>query len=297
MRKRINNKLDIFCYLLPCLFSAALYLIQISTPYLVQQILRCKHENPSFFAWEIRDLLLAQKVCDEANLPSVSSINRILRNSTEYIGTSWLPHHMAAGGIIHPPGAATSNSSHQQQGQEGSYHTPQHHQHKPREHQQHNWLYTSAQYRQQLEESQQKQSLLHQQQQNCLLSAAASYHQQLVCGLLQSSLVGVRSHSAGDGTLKAENSDHFTWTSHSAFTATLSSMEGEAVTISGPSSQSPPGTGDVISQGNHGNGIARGKNKQNNNVVPPVVNGRKFSKFSIDSILEREKMTWWWNVS
>ena len=33
------------------------------------------------FAWEIREQLLAHRVCDPASIPSVSSINRILRNA------------------------------------------------------------------------------------------------------------------------------------------------------------------------------------------------------------------------
>ncbi|KDR23177.1 Paired box protein Pax-5 [Zootermopsis nevadensis] len=33
------------------------------------------------FAWEIRDQLLAQRICDPNSIPSVSSVNRILRNS------------------------------------------------------------------------------------------------------------------------------------------------------------------------------------------------------------------------
>lgn len=32
------------------------------------------------FAWEIRDRLIADKVCDSNSAPSVSSISRILRN-------------------------------------------------------------------------------------------------------------------------------------------------------------------------------------------------------------------------
>ena len=55
--------------------------LQVATPLVVKKILKMKTENPSIFAWEIRDQLLTQRVCDAASLPSVSSINRILRNS------------------------------------------------------------------------------------------------------------------------------------------------------------------------------------------------------------------------
>ncbi|KAJ8873236.1 hypothetical protein PR048_026870 [Dryococelus australis] len=47
----------------------------------VKKILRFKQENPGMFAWEIRDQLLAQRICDPHCIPSVSSVNRILRNS------------------------------------------------------------------------------------------------------------------------------------------------------------------------------------------------------------------------
>eukprot|EP00094_Tigriopus_californicus_P001212 TCALIF_01173-PA protein Name:"Similar to Poxn Paired box pox-neuro protein (Drosophila melanogaster)" AED:0.09 eAED:0.09 QI:0/0.5/0/1/1/1/3/0/184 len=54
---------------------------QVATPSVVKRILRIKTENPALFAWEIREQLLAQRVCDPNNIPSVSSINRILRNA------------------------------------------------------------------------------------------------------------------------------------------------------------------------------------------------------------------------
>lgn len=53
---------------------------QVATPTVVKKILRFKQENPSMFAWEIRDQLLSQRICDPNTIPSVSSVNRILRN-------------------------------------------------------------------------------------------------------------------------------------------------------------------------------------------------------------------------
>lgn len=46
----------------------------------MQKILELKQTTPSIFAWEIRDQLLAGGICDRSSIPSVSSINRILRN-------------------------------------------------------------------------------------------------------------------------------------------------------------------------------------------------------------------------
>lgn len=55
---------------------------QIATPLVIKKILQMKRENSSIFAWEIRDTLLMQRVCDVHSLPSVSSINRILRTTS-----------------------------------------------------------------------------------------------------------------------------------------------------------------------------------------------------------------------
>ncbi|XP_076468969.1 uncharacterized protein LOC143299570 [Babylonia areolata] len=54
---------------------------QVATPQVVRKILDLKQQSPSIFAWEIREQLLAQGVCDTSSIPSVSSINRILRNA------------------------------------------------------------------------------------------------------------------------------------------------------------------------------------------------------------------------
>ncbi|OWF37438.1 paired box protein Pax-6-like [Mizuhopecten yessoensis] len=53
---------------------------KVATPSVVTKIEQYKQENPTIFAWEIRDKLLASGICTQCNLPSVSSINRILRN-------------------------------------------------------------------------------------------------------------------------------------------------------------------------------------------------------------------------
>ncbi|XP_046414516.1 paired box pox-neuro protein isoform X1 [Neodiprion virginianus] len=57
----------------------ALLLQQVATPTVVKKILRLKQEQPGMFAWEIREQLARQGACDPQSLPSVSSVNRILR--------------------------------------------------------------------------------------------------------------------------------------------------------------------------------------------------------------------------
>jgi len=53
---------------------------RVTTNRVVDAIRRYKEKDPGIFAWEIRDKLLADAVCDKYNVPSVSSISRILRN-------------------------------------------------------------------------------------------------------------------------------------------------------------------------------------------------------------------------
>ncbi|KAI5702529.1 hypothetical protein M8J75_001096 [Diaphorina citri] len=53
---------------------------RVATNGVVTKIADYKRECPSIFAWEIRDRLLAEGVCNNDNIPSVSSINRVLRN-------------------------------------------------------------------------------------------------------------------------------------------------------------------------------------------------------------------------
>ena len=53
---------------------------KVATPPVVAKICDYKRANPTMFAWEIRDRLLSENVCNQENVPSVSSINRIVRN-------------------------------------------------------------------------------------------------------------------------------------------------------------------------------------------------------------------------
>uniref|UniRef100_A0A1I7XM59 Paired domain-containing protein n=1 Tax=Heterorhabditis bacteriophora TaxID=37862 RepID=A0A1I7XM59_HETBA len=63
----------------PCDISRQL---RISHGCVVEHIRLLKCRDPGLFAWEIRDKLVENGVCDRANVPSVSSISRILRNKT-----------------------------------------------------------------------------------------------------------------------------------------------------------------------------------------------------------------------
>ncbi|TGZ62688.1 hypothetical protein CRM22_007282 [Opisthorchis felineus] len=53
---------------------------KVATPSVVDAICKYKEDSPTMFAWEIRDRLLKDHVCTPDNVPSVSSINRIVRN-------------------------------------------------------------------------------------------------------------------------------------------------------------------------------------------------------------------------
>lgn len=66
---------------------------QVATPTVVKKILRFKQENPGMFAWEIREQLVSQRICEPHNIPSVSSVNRILRNSGAWPDPPEILHH------------------------------------------------------------------------------------------------------------------------------------------------------------------------------------------------------------
>jgi hypothetical protein len=59
----------------------------------VGYIKELKQKDPGIFAWEIRDRLLADGICDKYNVPSVSSISRILRNKIGGLGHLPSHHH------------------------------------------------------------------------------------------------------------------------------------------------------------------------------------------------------------
>ncbi|XP_054152967.1 paired box protein Pax-1-like [Oppia nitens] len=61
---------------------------RVTTPKVVSYIRELKQKDPGIFAWEIRDRLLQDGVCDKYNVPSVSSISRILRNKIGVTGGS-----------------------------------------------------------------------------------------------------------------------------------------------------------------------------------------------------------------
>ena len=50
---------------------------RVATPLVVSRVAHYKRECPSIFAWEIRDRLLAEKVCTQENIPSVSQVSSL----------------------------------------------------------------------------------------------------------------------------------------------------------------------------------------------------------------------------
>ena len=90
---------------------------RVSTPLVIAKIQEYKQVNQSLFAWEIREKLLLDGICGRDTLPSVSSINRILRKSL---------------GRFRPRQGHNSSSS------SSSHHHHHHHHHHHNHHQQSN---------------------------------------------------------------------------------------------------------------------------------------------------------------
>ena len=53
---------------------------RVATPELESRIEQLKKDNKGLFSWEIRERLVKEGVCEQAALPSVSSISRFLRS-------------------------------------------------------------------------------------------------------------------------------------------------------------------------------------------------------------------------
>ncbi|XP_051503522.1 paired box protein Pax-2a isoform X4 [Xyrauchen texanus] len=90
---------------------------KVATPKVVDKIAEYKRQNPTMFAWEIRDRLLAEGVCDNDTVPSVSSINRIIRTkvqqpfhpSSDGTGTPLTTGHTIVPSTASPPVSSASN--------------------------------------------------------------------------------------------------------------------------------------------------------------------------------------------
>ncbi|CAF1162065.1 unnamed protein product [Adineta ricciae] len=76
---------------------------KVATPKVVDAISNYKGQAPTMFAWEIRERLIADGICDSDKVPSVSSINRIVRNRGSLNDNSKLNHH-------HPNSSPTTST-------------------------------------------------------------------------------------------------------------------------------------------------------------------------------------------
>lgn len=69
---------------------------RVTTPKVVEYIRLLKCSDPGIFSWEIRDRLVTDGICSKDNVPSVSSISRILRSKTprglDQTSLQFLPH-------------------------------------------------------------------------------------------------------------------------------------------------------------------------------------------------------------
>lgn len=75
---------------------------KVATPLVVNKIESYKRENPTIFAWEIRERLISEGVCTNGTAPSVSSINRILRNrAAERAAAEFARNYQLAAAAVH----------------------------------------------------------------------------------------------------------------------------------------------------------------------------------------------------
>uniref|UniRef100_A0A8C8RIZ6 Paired box 5 n=1 Tax=Pelusios castaneus TaxID=367368 RepID=A0A8C8RIZ6_9SAUR len=87
---------------------------KVATPKVVEKIAEYKRQNPTMFAWEIRDRLLAERVCDNDTVPSVSSINRIIRTKVQQPPNQQVPassHSIASTGSVTQVSSVNTDSA------------------------------------------------------------------------------------------------------------------------------------------------------------------------------------------
>ncbi|XP_026518619.1 paired box protein Pax-4, partial [Terrapene carolina triunguis] len=92
---------------------------RMATPEVVARIAQLKLAHPSIFAWEIRRKLRSEGICASDRTPSVSSINRVLRNLqgdmrltadfAEAPASRWHPGRSSASARGPPPGVQHRN--------------------------------------------------------------------------------------------------------------------------------------------------------------------------------------------
>lgn len=86
-----------------------------STPLVITKIRQYKEDNGALFAWEIREKLLIDGICPRDSLPSVSSINRILRKTVGRLRNSSL-HHRCSQSPLEPQASHSHSQSQSRQG-------------------------------------------------------------------------------------------------------------------------------------------------------------------------------------
>lgn len=100
---------------------------RVTTPKVVNYIRELKQRDPGIFAWEIRDRLLSEGICDKTNVPSVSSISRILRNKLGTIGHHHHHHHHSS--AVAAAAVAASNNNNPSPHHHSHHHHHHHAQH------------------------------------------------------------------------------------------------------------------------------------------------------------------------
>lgn len=56
---------------------------RVITPHIAQRIKQYTQQQPGLYSWEIRERLVQENVCSRENIPSLSSISRLLKNKSK----------------------------------------------------------------------------------------------------------------------------------------------------------------------------------------------------------------------